>query len=151
MTGRATPIKLVDSFTRDSIRQTEERYGIKKGDILMITDASGGGPATADLLSELGVRAVIACNEMSHAAAEELFTHHIPVFSPKQLPLNIDNDFAVVATDNLMHAIEEWEKRAEEYRNSQKQEWLQYLVEEYQSKRKKELKKQLKKIDSTEL
>ncbi|PHP46139.1 hypothetical protein B6V01_000680 [Methanosarcinales archaeon ex4572_44] len=151
MTGRATPVKVVDSFTRDSIRKTQERYGIKKGDVLIITDASGGGSATADILAELGVRAVIACNEMSHAAAEELFTQNIPVFSPGQLPPRIENDFAVVATDDLRHAIAEWEKRAEEYRKSQKREWLQYLVDEYQSKRKKELKKQLKKTDSTEL
>ena len=57
----------------------------------------------------------------------------------------------MVVTDDLRHAIAEWEKRAEEYRKSQKREWLQYLVDEYQSKRKKELKKQLKKTDSTEL
>ncbi|CAD7772544.1 hypothetical protein AIOGIFDO_01256 [Candidatus Methanoperedenaceae archaeon GB37] len=150
MTGRATPVKVVDSFTRESIRRTEERYGIKKGDILMIMDASGGGSATAKILAELGVRAVIAWSEMSHAAASELFTQNIPVFSPEELPPRIENGFAVVVTDDLRRAIAEWDRRAEEHRKNQKQEWLEYLVNEYQSKRKKELEKELKRPDSRE-
>jgi len=34
---------------------------------------------TANMISEPGVRAVIICNDMSHAAEEELFRLNVPV------------------------------------------------------------------------
>jgi hypothetical protein len=150
ITGHATPVKVVESFTRDSIKQTQENYGIKKGDLLLIINASGGGAATADLLAQLQVKAVITCSDMSHAAEQRLFTHNIPVFSTTQLQVKREDDFAIVNTEELHRAIAEWEKKAEKERYKQKQQWLQQLIQEYQSERRKQLKKQQEQYNGVE-
>ncbi|CAD6491695.1 MAG: hypothetical protein LAKADJCE_00158 [Candidatus Argoarchaeum ethanivorans] len=142
MTGYATPVKIVESFTRDSIQQTKDASGIKKGDVLLIMDASGGGTATANILSQLQVKAVATYNEMSHEAEQQLFINNIPVFSAAQLNIKRENEFAIATTENITQAITQWKKNAEKYRHDRKREWLQQLIKEYQGKRKKELKKQ---------
>ncbi|NMG83240.1 MAG: DUF460 domain-containing protein [Methanosarcinales archaeon] len=142
MTGYATPVKIVESFTRDSIQQAKDASGIKKGDVLLILDASGGGTATADLLAQLQIKAVATYNEMSHEAEQQLFINNIPVFSAVQLNIKRENEFAIATTEDITQAITRWEKNAEKYRYDQKQEWLQQLIKVYQSNRKKELKKQ---------
>ncbi|RZB28628.1 MAG: uncharacterized protein AEth_01888 [Candidatus Argoarchaeum ethanivorans] len=142
MTGYATPVKIVESFTRDSIQQTKDASGIKKGDVLLIMDASGGGTATANILKQLQVKAVATYSEMSHVAEQQLFINNIPVFSAVQLNIKRENEFAIATTEDITQAITEWKKNAEKYRYNQKREWLQQLIKEYQGKRKKELKKQ---------
>ncbi|CAD7767054.1 MAG: hypothetical protein DNFNHJIP_00460 [Candidatus Argoarchaeum ethanivorans] len=140
MTGYATPVKILRSFTKDSIQQTKDANGIKKGDVILIMDASGGGTATADILAQLQIKAVATYNEMSHEAEQQLFINNIPVFSAVQLNIKRENEFAIATTEDITQAITQWEKNAEKYRYNQKQEWLQQLIKEYQSNRKKELK-----------
>ena len=142
MTGYAVPVKIVESFTRDSIQQTKDASGIKKGDVLLIMDASGGGTATANILKQLQIKAVATYSEMSHEAEQQLFINNIPVFSAAQLNIKRENEFAIATTENITQAITQWKKNAEKYRHDRKREWLQQLIKEYQGKRKKELKKQ---------
>ncbi|VVB88920.1 Uncharacterised protein [uncultured archaeon] len=142
ISGRALPVKIISSFTKDSILKTREQFGIKKDDIVLLKDASGGGTMTAKMLSDLNVRAVIICNEMSHAAEEELFNLNVPVLPAKEVKISFDSaeELAVIDPEEIINAIEEWNRKAEERRKAAKEEWLASLVQEYRSERRREVK-----------
>ncbi|MDP2766267.1 MAG: DUF460 domain-containing protein [Candidatus Methanoperedens sp.] len=142
ISGRVLPVKIISSFTKDSILRTKEQVGIKKDDIILLKDASGGGSITAKMLAELGVSAVIICNDMSHAAEEELFSLNVPVLKTKDVNIQFDTaeELAVINPEDIKNAIEDWNKKAAERRMAAKEEWLKSLVDEYRSERKREIK-----------
>ena len=142
MSGRVLPVKIIFSFTKDSILKTQETVGIKKDDIILLKDASGGGTITAKMVADFGVRALIVCNEMSHAAEEELFNLGVPVLKAKDVNVQFDSteDLAVIDPEDIKNAIELWNRIAEKRRMAAKEEWLKSLVDEYRSERRRELK-----------
>ena len=142
ISGRILPVKIISAFTRDSILMTREMFGIKKDDVILLKDASGGGTMTARMLADFGVRAVIICNEMSHAAEEELFKLNVPVLQAKEVNLQFDSaeDLAMVSPDDIKRAIEEWVRKAEKRRMAAKEEWLESLMGEYRSERRRGIK-----------
>ena len=142
ISGRVLPVKIIQAFTKDSILRTREQFGINKDDLILLKDASGGGSMTARILADLAVRAVIICNEMSHAAEEELFKLKIPVLSSKDVKISFDSaeEMAVIDPEEIKNAIEGWNKKAEEKRKADKEEWLASLVDEYRSERRRAVK-----------
>jgi predicted RNase H-like nuclease (RuvC/YqgF family) len=142
ISGRALPVKIISAFTKDSILKTQEEVGIKKDDIILLKDASGGGSITAKMLFDMGVRAVIICNDMSHAAEEELFNLGMPVLKAKDVNIQFDlaGELAVINPDDIKNSIEEWNKEAERRKIVAKEEWLRSLVDEYRSERRREVK-----------
>ena len=142
ISGRILPVKIISAFTRDSILMTREMFGIKKDDVILLKDASGGGTMTARMLADFGVKAVIICNEMSHAAEEELFKLNVPVLQAKEVNLQFDSaeDLAMVSPDDIKRAIEEWVRKAEKRRMAAKEEWLESLMGEYRSERRRGIK-----------
>lgn len=105
-------------------------------------DASGGGGITAKMLADLGVGAVIICNDMSHAAEGELFDLGVPVLKVKDVNIQFDAsfEFAVIDPEDIKNAIEDWNKKAQERSMAAKEKWLESLVDEYRSERKREIK-----------
>jgi len=142
ISGRVLPVKIISAFTKDSILRTKEQVGIKKDDIIVLRDASGGGSVTARMLSKLQVRAVIICNDMSHAAEDELFNLGIPVLRAGDVKLQFDpsEELAVINPEDIKNAVEEWNKKAEERKLAAKEEWLASLVDEYRSERRRKIK-----------
>jgi predicted RNase H-like nuclease (RuvC/YqgF family) len=142
ISGSVLPVKIIFSFTKDSILKTQETVGIKKDDIILLKDASGGGTITAKMLADFGVRALIVCNEMSHAAEEELFNLGVPVLRTKDVNVQFDatEDLAVINPDDIKNALDEWNKNAQKRRMAAKEEWLKSLVDDYRSERRRELK-----------
>jgi predicted RNase H-like nuclease (RuvC/YqgF family) len=142
ISGRVLPVKIIFSFTRDSILKTQETVGIKKDDIILLKDASGGGTITAKMVADFGVRALIVCNEMSHAAEEELFNLGVPVLKAQDVKVQFDTteDLAVIDPEDIKNAIELWNMNAEKRKMAAKEEWLKSLVDEYRSERRRELK-----------
>lgn len=142
ISGRVLPVKIIFSFTKDSILKTQETVGIKKDDIILLKDASGGGTITAKMVADFGVRALIVCNEMSHAAEEELFNLGVPVLKAQDVKIQFDTteDLAVIDPEDIKNAIEVWDMKAQQRRLAAKEEWLKSLVDEYRSERRRELK-----------
>ncbi|MCZ7381131.1 MAG: DUF460 domain-containing protein [Candidatus Methanoperedens sp.] len=142
ISGRALPVKIISAFTKDSILKTQEEVGIKKDDIILLKDASGGGSITAKMLFDMGVRAIIICNDMSHAAEEELFNLGMPVLKAKEVNIQFDpaGELAVINPDDIKNSIEEWNKKAERRKIAAKEVWLRSLVDEYRSERRREVK-----------
>ncbi|WP_292371433.1 DUF460 domain-containing protein [Methanosarcina sp. UBA411] len=135
--GEGTAVKVIAAFTKESIAETKEKYGLKTGDVVFLENPSGGGTTTAQILVEAGVRAVIILEDISHAAEETFFKGDVPVL--KNIPLERAEDFAMVEPETLKAAIESWEKEADEKRHKAKQDELQSLFDEYKSERRRGL------------
>ena len=112
-------IKVIRSFSRNAILDTDRKYGLKKGDVVFLEDGSGGGASTAELLANKGVAAVIYGKELSHFAADKFFEFGVPAFStPDEMPLLLKEegagegggDFAFVDERLLNEKIEGWKK-----------------------------------------
>ncbi|MDD3317964.1 MAG: DUF460 domain-containing protein [Methanosarcina sp.] len=135
--GEGTAVKVIAAFTKESIAETKEKYGLKEGDVVFLEIPSGGGAATAQILVDAGIRAVIIPEDISHAAEETFFKGDVAVL--KDIPLERAEDFAMAEPETLKAAIEAWEKEADIKRHKAKQDELQNLFEEYKSERRRGL------------
>jgi predicted RNase H-like nuclease (RuvC/YqgF family) len=135
--GEGTAVKVIAAFTKESITETKEKYGLKTGDVVFLENPSGGGASTAQILVEAGIRAVIIPEDISHAAEETFFRGDVPVL--KDILLERAEDFAMAEPETLKAAIANWEKEADEKRHRAKQDELQSLFEEYKSERRRGL------------
>ena len=135
--GEGTPVKVIAAFTKESIAETHEKYGLKEGDVVFLENPSGGGAATAQILVEAKVQAVLIPEEISHAAAEIFFNGNVPVL--RDIPLERAEDFAMAEPEILKTSIAAWEKEAEIKHRKAKEDQLQSLFEEYRSERRRGL------------
>ncbi len=135
--GEGTPVKVIAAFTKESIAETKEKYGLKEGDVVFLENPSGGGAATAQILVEARVRAVLIPEDISHAAAETFFKGDVPVL--RDIPLERADDFAMAEPEGLKAAIAAWETEAEKKHRKAKEDELQSLFEEYRSERRRGL------------
>jgi len=135
--GEGTPVKVITAFTKESIAETKEKYGLKAGDVVFMENPSGGGAATAQILVEAGVRAVIIPEDISHAAEETFFKGDVPVL--RDIQLERAEDFAMAEPEAIKAAIAAWEKEAEVKRHKAKEDKLESLFEEYRSERRRGL------------
>ena len=109
-------IKVIRSFSRNAILDTDRKYGLKRGDVAFLEDGSGGGASTAELLASKGVATVICSKELSHFAADKFFESGIPTFSTSEIPLLLkgesegEGDFAFVDERLLNGKVAEWKK-----------------------------------------
>ncbi len=128
--GDTRPLKVISSFTRDSILETEAKYGLKKGDAIFLEDASGGSQTTADLIISKGIRAVVTQNEMSHAAEKRFVNMGIPIISANDVNIHRIADFAVVNQGILDQAIQKWHENVRKIRAEK----MESLIKEYKKK-----------------
>lgn len=135
--GEGTAVKVIASFTKESIAETKEKYGLKTGDVVFLENPSGGGTATAQILVEAGIRAVIIPEDISHAAEETFFKGDVPVL--KDIQLERAEDFAMAEPEALKDSIAAWEKEADTKRHKAKEDELQSLFDEYKSERRRGL------------
>jgi len=135
--GEGTPVKVIAAFTKESIAETKEKYGLKAGDVVFLENPSGGGAATAQILVEAKARAVIIPEDISHAAEETFFKGDVPVL--RDIQLERADDFAMAEPETLKTAIAAWEKEADKRRQKAKEDELQSLFDEYRSERRRGL------------
>ncbi|WP_410509512.1 DUF460 domain-containing protein [Methanosarcina hadiensis] len=135
--GEGTPVKVIAAFTKESIAETREKYGLKTGDVVFLENPSGGGAATAQILVDAKVRAVVIPEDISHAAEETFFKGDVPVL--RNIELERADDFAMAEPEALKTAIAAWEKEADKRRQKAREDELQSLFEEYRSERRRGL------------
>jgi predicted RNase H-like nuclease (RuvC/YqgF family) len=135
--GEGTPVKVIAAFTKESIAETQEKYGLKEGDVVFLENPSGGGAATAQILIEAKVCAVLIPEDISHAASETFFKGNVPVL--RDIPLERAEDFAMADPGILKSSITAWEKEAGIRHRKAKEDELQNLFEEYKSERRRGL------------
>ncbi|MEM4446919.1 MAG: DUF460 domain-containing protein [Candidatus Jordarchaeales archaeon] len=137
--GVVYPLKVVRSFTPNEIRRTEETVGINKGDIILLLDGSGGGKATANMLIEKGIKAVISKTAMSHLALEAFLEANIPVFFSDEVPVKEIDDFAVVDKKEFDSLLSNYLREKERIELEEQKRKLEELLKSYRAEREQEL------------
>jgi predicted RNase H-like nuclease (RuvC/YqgF family) len=130
--GDMLAVKIVDKFTQESIEEYMRKVAtIKRGDIILFEDASGGGPQTARLLIEREIRAVIVDTPVSHLAKEELVKAVIPVVEAVKVELSRIDEFAFISRKKFEKQLQEFLKDAREQARLRGEEQLIEIIEKY--------------------
>ena len=137
LSEKAVPVKIIESFTREKIKEAMDYWTIKKGDIVLLSSSEGGGSQTASLLIDMGIKAVIAVDKMSHPAEEEFEKNMVPVLDTKKVDLEMIDEFAVIERDILDKEIENWKARVETRRNKEEKKQLLKMIDEYRAHRRR--------------
>lgn len=131
MRGDMLAIKLIPHFTRESLQEYSKKVGLKSGDIVLFEDASGGGPQTAGLLIEQGVRAVIADSPLSHLSEDALVKAAIPVITADKVELQRIDEFAFISRKKFEQQFHSFILKVKEQARQKGEEELVELVERY--------------------
>jgi len=127
-------VKIVKSFNREAIQAADDQFGLSNG-IVLLEDASGGGVAAAELLVNKRIRAVVVKNEMSHAARKTLFKAAIPIFSMRELALDLSGNLMTVDKNALELMIEKGQTEIANAKQHEQLCRLESLVEAYKHER----------------
>ncbi len=130
------PIKVLPVFSQKGFDKLEEEVSLKKGDILLIHDASGGGPQTANRLVDIKPRMVFLNDtEFAPEAETILRVHEIPYLHAEPYDIQIYDTVAIIDPINLAKAMRDWEEiRVKEKKIRTVQEFLM-AVENYRFER----------------
>jgi hypothetical protein len=137
-------LKPLAAFTREAVQLALEQYRLEKGDWLFLEDASGGGKSTVELLREKEIAGVVAEGEMAPAVREHFLELRIPIFSSKNLPVQMINKMPFVRPEDVMAALAAWEEEMKDRLAKLQEERLEGLFQEYRVERKKEEKRKQK-------
>jgi predicted RNase H-like nuclease (RuvC/YqgF family) len=133
MRGDMLAVKTIDKFTQESIEEYSRKVGLKRGDIVLFEDASGGGPQTAGLLIEREIRAVIIDTPLSHLSQDELVRSIIPVIDAKEVELQRIDEFAFISRKKFEQQLQEFLKEVREQARMKGEEELISIIEQYRS------------------
>lgn len=137
-------LKLLEAFSREAVASAQERWGLEEGDMVLLQDASGGGRSAADLLIEKGIEAVITDSEMIPAVREHFYEKGIPVFSSRELPVQLIDNLPFVRPEDVDAARARWAEQMKERQAAHQVERLESIIQEYRVERKKEEKRKQK-------
>ena len=137
LSREASPVKIVESFSKDAIREATGSWNIKRGDVVLLKSSEGGGSQTAALLVGLGVKAVLTTDKMSHQAKEEFEKHMVPLIELDRVDLEMADDFAVIRSQDLEREIVQWKQNQEERKKKEEQNKLLKIMDDYRAQRKR--------------
>ena len=137
-----TPLKVLDSLTREGVRGLQEGVGIAAGDVLYVPRAHGWGRGVVKDLAGTGVRALVVGGEgpdphLVRVAREA----GLPLLPAEAVGPDIRGRTGAAKTGGVEEAIREWEEDQKEYRREKEAERVEYLFKEYRSEREKEVRR----------
>lgn len=138
-TENAIPIKIVESFTRDGINEACEYWKIKRGDVVLLKSSEGGGSQTASLLINMGVKAVLIPDKISHNAREEFEKNLVPLLQSDDMELEMIDQFALINALKLEKEIEKWKEKTEDKRIEENNQEILKVFDEYRARRKRNI------------
>ena len=112
-------MKIIESFTRDGIREACDRWKIKKDDVILLKNSEGGGSQTASMIIQMGVKAIITMDKISDPAEHEFEYNLVPIIPSTIIKLNFMNEFAIVNSHSLEKEIESWNKKISKQREKE--------------------------------
>ncbi len=139
--GNAIPLRIIEVFSVEGINKAKEEFGIKKGDVCLLLDPSGGSKSTADILISFEIKAIITdCEKMSHIAEARFLEYETPLIERNELKTlkNVD-EFAIVDQNELDEKLVEWEKRYNQLLKEKTQDMLQKIIKEYRKQKLNEM------------
>ncbi|MCK9580910.1 MAG: DUF460 domain-containing protein [Methanoregula sp.] len=145
MDGEVVPLKVMESLTKEGLRNLAEDTGIDEGDLVFVTRTDGWGRSIIRDLSEMKVRAVIA----GEGALREGDVQILPSFREAGLPLltaaetgsQVRGKQGLCAKDQLDMALGRWLEAQAQREREKKTEMIEHIFKEYKSERGKEVKK----------
>ena len=137
-TGEGRSLKEVDAFSKESILEAADKWGIAKGDVILLRDASGGGPHTADLLIDMEVEAVITGTEMAPPVRDHFTDRDVPVLSAEEVPVRKIAGVVLIDPLDLKEAKARWAEHKKIRTAKKKTEWLEGIIQEYRSDRRRD-------------
>lgn len=137
LSREASPVKIIESFSRDGIREATNSRNLKSGDVILLKSSEGGGSHTAALLIDLGVKAVITTDKMSHQAKDEFEKNMIPLLEEENVDLKMTDDFGVILTQDLNREIDKWKNNQEEKKKKEDRNKLLKIIDDYKAQRKR--------------
>jgi predicted RNase H-like nuclease (RuvC/YqgF family) len=131
MKGDMLAVKVIPHFTRESIEEYDHRVGLKRDDIVLFEDASGGGAQTAGLLINKEIRAVVVDTPLSHLPREELVLSLIPIIEASDVELRRIDEFAFISRKKFETLFQAFLKEVREQARKKGEEQLIQLIERY--------------------
>ena len=134
--GDLVAVKPVEKFSLDALQTADEEYGIARGDVVFLRDASGAGRRTAEQLVEYEPRLVVRNGGgLSDVADRLLFEHEIPVAPAESITIQEIDELAVARERDVEEAISAWERRAAERKKEQKAAMMDAIISEHRADR----------------
>jgi len=133
--GRIKLVKVLDSFAKDSILKADKEYGINRRDVVFLKNATGGGNATAKMLIDRSVTAIICGTSISPYANDSFMSTGIPVFSSQDIPVRSIGEFYFIDLRLLERKIFQWKDEKDYCLRMKKVELLESIVDEYKTER----------------
>ncbi len=131
------PVKIIETFTREGILKACEYWKIKKDDLILLKNSEGGGSQTASQLINMGVKAVLTMDKVSHYAEEEFERNMVPLLKADQLDLKIIDQFAIVSIENLQSELGKWNVKIENKIHKENTQEILNVIYEYRAKRRR--------------
>lgn len=126
-------VKPIEKFSLDAIEAAEDAYGLSKGDVILLRDASGAGPKTARKLADSSPKAILKHGGLSDSADEILFEAGVPVGSAEEVTIQEIDELAVARESEVEAVIDEWHDRAEERRREQNASMVDQVISEHRA------------------
>jgi len=136
-----TPIKIVDSFTKNGLNEANKLFKLKRGDVLYLSSSKGGGSQTAKFITNIGVKAIIVSKnkETMPPQAEEVFEDQkLPILKEEDLDIKFFDDYAVADSKVLDEKITKWKNELKERSSKKAHDDLLNVIHEYRVGRKRE-------------
>lgn len=134
-------LTLLEAFSREAVAKALEQGRVGHGDLVFLVDASGGGKNTAELLIAQGIECVITDSDMAPAVREYFLESGIPVFSSKELPVQMVDRLPFVRPEDVEAARERWNEQMKARQAKRQAERLENIIQEYRVERRKEEKR----------
>jgi len=129
--GEMRLLKLVDSFTSKGVENAVKTFDIRRGDSIILLNASGGGRSTAKTLAQIGLRAVVACTPMSHEAEEELKDSGTPLLSSSNLYVEWIEGYPYISAKELKTAVESIGK----LEDTEEKKFISGIIDQYRGRK----------------
>jgi len=139
-------LKPLEAFSKEAVALAQDRWGLEKGDLVLLQDASGGGRNAADLLIAQGIEAVITEGDMAPATKEYFQEGGIPVFSSLELPVQRIDGLPFVRPEDLEEAKARWADQMRAREAERQAERLESIIREYRVERRKEEQKRQRSV-----
>ena len=131
------PVKIIEFFTREGIREASEFRKIMKGDVVLLKSSEGGGSNTAAMICDMGVNAVITVDKISDPAENIFIKNMIPIISKETIKINYSDDIAYINSEELNKEINGWKEKIKIQKKTEDNKKLINLVDEYRAQRKR--------------
>jgi hypothetical protein len=137
-----TPLKVLDSLTRDGVRDLQEGIGVSTGDILYVSRAHGWGRGVVKDLAGAGVRALVVGGEPPDPHLVRIAREaDLPLLPADAVRPDIRGRTGAAKTGAVEEALGAWEKEQKVFLREQEAERVEYLFKEYRSEREKEVRR----------